>query len=106
MKVLLDECIDRRLANELSGYEVKTVPAMGWAGLKNGQLLPLAAQEFDVFLTVDRNLPYQQGLTNYNIAVLILRSPTNRLLDLKAFVPNILATLPTAQAGQATTVGG
>ena len=61
MKVLLDECIDRRLAQELSGHEVKTVPAMSWAGITNGQLLTLAEREFDVLVTVDRNLPYQQG---------------------------------------------
>ncbi len=59
MKVLLDECIDQRLAAEIADHEVKTVPQMGWANLKNGQLLTLAQAEFDVFITVDRNLPHQ-----------------------------------------------
>jgi hypothetical protein len=56
MKVLLDECIDRRLAKEFVGYEVKTVPEMGWVGVKNGKLLALAESEFEVFVSVDRNL--------------------------------------------------
>lgn len=59
MKLLLDECIDRRLAKDLEGHEVKTVPQMGWAGIKNGALLTLAENEFDVFITVDRNLSFQ-----------------------------------------------
>ncbi len=53
---MLDECLDRRLARNLSGFEVKTVPQMGWAGVKNGDLIALAETEFDVFITVDRNL--------------------------------------------------
>ena len=60
MKILLDECIDRRLARELKGHTVKTVPQMGWAGIKNGRLLAAAEKEFDVFVTVDRNLSFQQ----------------------------------------------
>ncbi len=105
MKVLLDECIDQRFAQELSGHDVKTVPTMGWANFKNGQLLTLAEREFDVFITVDHNLPYQQNLSKFNLAVVILRAPTNRLVDLEPLVPDLLATLPTVQAGQATTVG-
>jgi hypothetical protein len=61
MKFLLDECIDRKLAKEFVGYEVKPVPQMGWAGVKNGQLLALAETEFNVFITVDRNLSFQQN---------------------------------------------
>ena len=75
MKLLLDECIDRKLATEFSSYEVKTVPQMGWAGVKNGQLLALAEAEFDVFITVDRNLSFQQNLPQFNIAVIVLHSP-------------------------------
>ena len=59
MKILLDECIDRCLARELKGHSVKTVPQMGWATIKNGRLLALAEKNFDVFLTVDRNLSFQ-----------------------------------------------
>lgn len=60
MKILLDECIDRRFAVEFPGHEVKTVPQMGWAGVKNGSLMALAENAFDVFVTVDRNLSFQQ----------------------------------------------
>lgn len=104
MKLLLDECIDRKLAREFPGYEVQTVPQMGWAGIKNGQLLALAAAEFDVFITVDRNLSFQQNLPQFDIAVIVLQSPSNRLADLKLLSPQVLAILATADKGQATVV--
>jgi hypothetical protein len=104
MKLILDECIDRRLAKEFVGYEVKTVPQMGWAGIKNGQLLALVEAEFDVFITVDRNLSFQQNLPQFNIAVVVLQASSNRLADLKPVVPNILAILANAVKGQATVV--
>ena len=62
MKVLLDEFVDQRLAKDIVGHDVETVVSMGWASIKNGQLLALAAREFDVFITVDRNLSFQQNL--------------------------------------------
>jgi hypothetical protein len=83
MRLLLDECIDRKLVREFVGCEVKTAPQMGWAGVKNGQLLALAEVEFDVFITVDRNLSFQQNLPQFNIAVIILQAPSNRLADLQ-----------------------
>ncbi len=104
MKLILDECIDRRLAKEFVGYEVKTVPQMGWAGIKNGQLLALVEAEFDVFITVDRNLSFQQNLPQFNIAVVVLQASSNRLADLKPVVPNILAILAKVVKGQATVV--
>ncbi|MDQ1610434.1 MAG: hypothetical protein QOG00_365 [Pyrinomonadaceae bacterium] len=104
MKLLLDECIDRRFAAELAWYEVKTVPQMGWATKKNGELLKLAESEFDVFLTVDRNLAFQQNLSNFNIAVLILHTTSNRLADLKPLVPRILSVIPALIKGRAETI--
>ena len=104
MKLLLDECIDRKLAREFPGYEVKTVPQMGWAGVKNGQLLALAEAEFDVFITVDRNLSFQQNLPQFNIAVVVLQAQSNRLVDLKTLIPKTLEILATAQKGQAIVV--
>lgn len=101
MKLLLDECIDRRLAKDLAGHDVKTVPQMGWAGVKNGALLILAEKEFDVFITVDRNLSFQQNLPTFNIAILILHATSNRLADLKPLVPKVLSTLPTLTKGEA-----
>ena len=105
MKLLLDECIDRRLAKDLSGHDVKTVPQMGWAGIKNGALLTLAEKEFDVFLTVDRNLSFQQHLPKFNIAVLVLHASSNRLADLQPLAPKILLTLPTLTKGDAEHIG-
>jgi hypothetical protein len=101
MKILLDECIDRRLAQNLVGHEVKTVPQMGWAGVKNGQLLALAAVQFDAFITVDRNLSFQQNLPKFDIAVLVLQAPSNRLKDLQPLAPQILVSLTTAVSGEA-----
>lgn len=100
----MDECIDRKLARELVGYEVKTVPQMGWSGVKNGQLLALAGAEFDVFITVDRNLSFQQNLTRFDVAIIVLQAPSNRLEDLKLLVPNVLAILATATKGQVRVV--
>ena len=99
MKILLDECIDLRLAKDILGHEVKTVPKMGWATIKNGELLALAEKEFDVFLTVDRNLSFQQNLPRFNLAVIVLRAPSNRLWDLRTLVPKLLELLPTAKRG-------
>ncbi len=104
MRVLLDECIDRRLARDLGGYKVRTVPQMGWAGTLDGDLLLLVESEFDVFITVDRNLPYQQNLTVLDLVVLVLVARSNRLTDLQPLVPKILEAIPIALKGEAMTI--
>lgn len=104
MQILLDECIDRRLARQLPGHVVKTVPQMGWAGIKDGELLRFAEQKFDVLITVDRNLPFQQNLAVLDLAVLVLQAPSNRLADIQGLVPKILAVVDTAPKGAATVV--
>ena len=83
MKVLLDECLPKKLKRELVSHTVVTVPEQGWASKKNGELLQLAQNEFDVFITADRNLTAQQNLNNINIAVVVLVAQRNRLSDLK-----------------------
>ena len=105
VKVLLDECLDRRLAKRLVGHVVQTVRQAGWAAYTNGQLLARAASEFDVFITFDCNLPHQQNLMNYSLAVIILRARTNNIVDLAPLVPKLPATLPTAPKGEATVFG-
>lgn len=105
MKLLLDECIDRRLSRDLAGHDVKTVPQMGWAGIKNGELLILAEKEFDVFITIDRNLSFQQNIPKFNIAVLVLHASSNRLADLKPLAPKMLSMMPTLKKGEAEHVG-
>jgi predicted nuclease of predicted toxin-antitoxin system len=105
VKILLDECVDRRLARDLKGHVVKTAPQMGWAGIKNGRLLALAEKEFEVFVTMDRNLSFQQHLPKFKIAVLVLKARSNRLMDLQPLAPKILAALPTLQVGVAALIG-
>jgi Domain of unknown function (DUF5615) len=78
MRVLLDECVPRPLRAELSDHEVKTVAEAGWAGVKNGALLQLAATQFDVLLTVDRNLEYQQNFAHLKLAVVVKKSDGSR----------------------------
>ncbi|WP_081599219.1 hypothetical protein [Prochlorothrix hollandica] len=102
--MLLDEGIDRRFAKELIKHEVRTAPQMGWAGIKNGERLTRASVEFDVFITVDRNLQFQQNLSQFNMVIIVLKASTNRLIDLKPLAPKILSILDTANRGQATIV--
>jgi hypothetical protein len=101
VKVFLDECVDWRLAREIAGHDVKTARRMGWTTIKNGELLSLASQHFDVFITVDRNLSFQQNLGSFSIAVIVLQAKTNRLADLKALIPNLLAVIESAPRGAA-----
>jgi hypothetical protein len=80
MRILLDECVPRPLRRNLPGHDVRTVQEMGWDGHENGDLLrELLAAGFDVFLTVDQNLRYQQNLRAAGVAVLVLVAPTNKL---------------------------
>ena len=104
MRILLDECVDRRLARELSDHSVSTVPKRGWAGIKNGDLLKLAEKEYDVFVTVDRKLSLQQELAEFDIAVLLIRSRSNRLEDIRPLVPKILEAIGHASRRSVTTV--
>jgi hypothetical protein len=105
VRVLLDECLPRRLKTGLVGHEARTAPEMGWASKRNGELLRLAEREFDVFLTVDRKLRYQQNLATFNIAVIVLVAHTNTLLDLQPLIPRVLEILAGAKRGEATVVG-
>jgi hypothetical protein len=104
LRVYLDECVDRRLARELLGHEVRTARDQGWNGVANGKLLTLVSQGFDVLVTVDRNLSFQQNLRSFSIAVIVLHARTNRLADLRPLVPALLRTIPVAPAGAVTVV--
>ena len=90
MRILLDEPVPRRLGPLLAGHEVTTVPKSGWAGIKNGKLLALAATDFDVFVTTDRNIEFQQNLATLPIAILVLVAASNRLEDIEPLVPKVL----------------
>ena len=99
MKVLLDECVDWRLLRDLSSYEVRTVKQLGWEKVKNGALLALAASEFDVFITVDQNLPYQQNASKYDLAIIVLSARTTRLPDLRTLLPSLHQALAEPRRG-------
>ena len=105
MRILLDECVDVRLAASLASIDVRTVADQGWLGISNGRLLALAAAEFDVFVTVDRNLPFQQHLPKFDIAVILLRAKSNRIADLVVLVPELISVIPNAKSGVVTPIG-
>ncbi len=105
MKVLLDECVPRKLRRELENHEVFTVTERGWSGIKNGNLLALAAPEFDVFLTIDQNLKYQQNLKNFNIAIILLIARNNRLKTLLLLVPEVKEALSNIAKGDLIHIG-
>ena len=105
MRVPLDECLPRKLQRDLAGHDARTVPEMGWASKENGDLLGLAAGHFDVFLTVDRNLSYQQDMGRFNIAVVVLVARGNRLADLRPLMPQVLEVLAEIRPGQLLRVG-
>ena len=99
MKVLLDECVPSKLRRELTGHQVLTVTERGWSGIENGELLSLAQNEFDVFLTVDQNLTYQQNLRTFNIAIVLLVAKSNRSRTLLPMMTRVRAALEIIQAG-------
>ncbi len=101
MRVLIDECIDERLRNSLPEYDCQTARYAGLAGLKNGELLSAAeAAKFDVFVTVDQSIEYQQNLSDRTMAIVVLRAKSNRLADLLEHLPILLAGIRTIQPGQ------
>ena len=93
MRVLLDECLPRRLSQEIEGHHVVTVPGMGWAGKANGELLYLMSGQFDVFVMMDQGIAYQQKLGVADIAVVTLVAMNNRFDTLRRLVPELLETL-------------
>ena len=104
MRILLDENLDWRLRRELSGHVVDSVPLIGWAGLKNGELLALANAQYDVFITMDANLSFQQHLAGLRIAVVVLKAGSNRLADTRPLMPKVLELLPTLFPGSCSFV--
>jgi hypothetical protein len=106
MRILIDECLNWRLGQALTGHYAISVQRMGWSGIKNGQLLALAEQnQFDVFLTGDRNLAFQQNIGSLRIAVLVLDSASIRLHHTLPLMPKVLALLQTIQPGEILRVG-
>ena len=106
MKILLDECIPRKLKPLLVGHACRTVSEAGYAGKKNGELLQMAEHAaFDVFLTLDRGILHQQNLAARKISLVLLRTPSSRLSDIKPFVPALLDLLSKITAASVHKIG-
>ena len=102
MRVLLDECVPRALRSDIPGHEVKTVAEVGWAGVKNGALPQLAAAEFDLLITVDRNLEYQQSFEGLSLAVIVVQASSNDITVLRPLMPAVLAAIAQTKPGLVT----
>jgi predicted nuclease of predicted toxin-antitoxin system len=100
MRILIDECLDWRLGLALTGHACVSVQKMGWGGVNNGKLLALAQEEFDVFLTADRNLSFQQNTTKFHLAVVVLAAGSTQLDKTLPLMPQVLALLPRLTPGQ------
>jgi predicted nuclease of predicted toxin-antitoxin system len=97
VKILFDECVPQPLRRLLADFEVRTAREMGWGRVKNGELLKLAEGTFDVFLTADQQLKYQQNLAGRRLAVLVLS--TNRWPKVKAKTSEIASAIQALRPG-------
>lgn len=100
MRILLDECVDWRLLRDLQRYDVvRTVKQLGWVTSKDGSLLRRAAKEFDIFISVDKDLPFQQNISHLALAAIVLRPRTTRLADLRTLVDRLHVAIAAAVPG-------
>ena len=106
MRVLLDECLPEGLRAEIPGHQVLTAREAGLAGKKNGALLAAAEGRFDVLVTADQSLPWQQRVIAFNLGVIVLQARSNSLLSLRPLIPKLLLTLGMISPGQVIRVGG
>lgn len=108
IRILLDECLPVKLMYRFKEinpvFKVSTVTAQEWTGVKNGRLLDKAEENFDVFVTIDQNLFYQQELSKYNIAVVAIKAKSNRYKDLLEFVDPVSKIIKDAEIGKFYTV--
>ena len=105
MRILLDECVPRRFRRQLQGHEVRTVPEMGWASFENGVLLAVASGKFEVLVTTDQRLNYQQNVSSFQIAVVVLVARRNKLEFLVPLVPQLVKVLGEIKPGEVHHVG-
>ena len=105
MRILLDECVPRRFRRQLQDHEVRTVPEMGWASFKNGVLLAAASGKFDALVTTDQRLNYQQNVSGFEIAVVVLVARRNKLEFLVPLVPQLVKVLAEVKPGEVHRVG-
>ena len=89
MKILLDECVTKRLKKHLDGYHVFTVRELNLSGIKNGKLLTYCVEnDFDILLTIDKNLMFQQNLNNFPLTIVVLACQTSKIEELITFLPS------------------
>jgi predicted nuclease of predicted toxin-antitoxin system len=107
MKILIDECLPHELKGTLAamGHECQTVRRAGYGSKKNGELLMLAEGRWDVLLTSDQNIKYQQNMTGRSVSILILRAKSNRMKDLLPLMPACAEALLSIQPGRVVEVG-
>ncbi len=105
MNILLDECVPKRLKRYLVGHAVRTVVEMGWSGTKNAHLLTLAEPYFEVFITVDQNLRYQQNLRGFKVAIIVLIVPDNQIDSFLPLLDSLNAALISPCKGTVTLIG-
>ena len=106
MRILLDESLPRDLKGLLVNHDAETVALAGWAGVKNGKLLALAATAFDVFLTADQNIEFQQNLAKLPVSILVMVLVNNRIETITQLLPEVLVALDKVQPRTFTKVGG
>ena len=105
MRVLFDENLPHDLISELGGHEVVTVQGLGWAGIKNGELLRRAAGQVDAFLTMDRKLEHEHDLGALSFGVVVIRARSNRMQDLRPLIGAVTAALARIGPGKVERVG-
>ncbi|HEU4454455.1 MAG TPA: DUF5615 family PIN-like protein [Longimicrobium sp.] len=105
-RILLDECVPVRLKRELPGFAVRAVREYGWASKQDDELLRAADAEFDVLVTVDRNLIYQQNLsTLVRLGVVVLVAYSNNMKTLRPLIPELLTVLASINPGEVIHIG-
>lgn len=105
MKIILDECLPRRLVRDLHPYLATTVPREEWAGIKNGVLLKLIMSSFDIFITLDSNLVHQQNIEGIDLCIITLHAVNSRYETLQPMLPDILDAISRAKSGVVIHIG-
>lgn len=102
MRILLDECVTKHLKTHLKDHEVKTVREMQWSGIKNGKLMSLCVDhDFDILLTIDKNLQFQQNMECYPLVIAVLNSYNSTVSELINFLPSFLKQADTFEKHKA-----
>ena len=101
MKILLDECVTKHLKKYLTEFDVCTVSEMGWSGIKNGKLMQFCTENgFDILLTIDKNLMFQQNIEKYALTIVAINCPTSKLEALLNYLPNLKQQIQNFEKGK------